>query len=541
VPERALKETPRGAAARWVAVAWVIELVLGVSALWCAGWLFRPQDPWLLELHPHPLLALSALIAVRYGATAGFTAGLFLALTHAALQSFAAPGAIFAGLSPTEIGHALRVVDPVGPLWIAAVGFVLGAVRERQRQRQLHDRWQARAQLREAQTLQANLDVELRARAELERRVVEPAASVALLYEAAQRLEALEEQPLYEAVVETATQHLQADACALYIRGEDGLDLVAQTGSPRLCARLDPSRVGGLVRLALAERRTVSVRDRLEHGIAPADLAAAKDEVEGHADAQDAPDAPGEPGPPRPGDARGRAVPMLVTPISLEDTAPLGLLVVTALPFLRLTVASERILTMLAGWAARAIDNTRYVRSIREKSLVDEELGILRDRYLFVRLPEEIERAGRYGRPVTLLSLQVTRWAGVAEEARVSVLRTVAQITRQCLRRADQVYRRPGDGGVVAVLPATAEGKAAPALGRIAEELDLIALRPYGSRDLLEVTCGLATMLPDAPESPEALLARAEAGATSLTDHLAVAPSEPSEPPEPSNPAEPKG
>lgn len=102
----------------------------------------------------------------------------------------------------------------------------------------------------------------------------------------------------------------------------------------------------------------------------------------------------------------------------------------------------------------------------RRLSLVDSLTGLFNSRHLHEELQAELERAGRYGRPLSLLVIDCDNFKRINDTfghlEGDKVLQKLAQIIGQCLRSADSAYRFGGEEFVV-LLPES-DGVAARAL-----------------------------------------------------------------------------
>jgi len=145
-------------------------------------------------------------------------------------------------------------------------------------------------------------------------------------------------------------------------------------------------------------------------------------------------------------------------------------------------------------------------------SQTDSLTGLYNSRYLRERLPGELERATRYGRPLSLLVLDCDNFKYINDRyghlEGDKVLQNLAVVIRQCLRRSDTAYRYGGEEFVV-VLPET-DATAAMAL---AERLRCLfaaqeTASPCGAIICCTVSIGVALHLPTDTES--SLIRRAD-------------------------------
>jgi diguanylate cyclase (GGDEF)-like protein/PAS domain S-box-containing protein len=86
-------------------------------------------------------------------------------------------------------------------------------------------------------------------------------------------------------------------------------------------------------------------------------------------------------------------------------------------------------------------------------SQTDSLTGLYNTRYLRERLPGELERATRYGRPLSLLVIDCDNFKCINDRyghlEGDKVLQNLAEVIRHCLRRSDSAYRCGGEEFVV--------------------------------------------------------------------------------------------
>jgi two-component system, cell cycle response regulator len=173
------------------------------------------------------------------------------------------------------------------------------------------------------------------------------------------------------------------------------------------------------------------------------------------------------------------------------------------------------LLQELSGHFGLVLDNARLAQRLRELSMVDGLTRLLNRRTIHQRLSEELERARRYGLPLSIALCDLDHFKAINDTyghlAGDSVLVHVAEVLRQHARTADVIGRYGGEEFLV-LLPNTDSESALRAAARLREAL---VLHPaaMGEGAQLEVTGSLgvaaASELP--PEAgPDALLALAD-------------------------------
>ncbi len=179
----------------------------------------------------------------------------------------------------------------------------------------------------------------------------------------------------------------------------------------------------------------------------------------------------------------------------------------------RFCEADLKILSTIADYAAIAIENARYVERVRELVVTDDLTGLYNSRYLLDLLDYEIDRARRYGYPVSLVFLDLDFFKDVNDTyghlVGSRLLAEVGRLIRGQIRKADVAIRYGGDEFVV-VLPNTPKEGAVTMATHLRTRLrDQYFLEDEGYRIRLTASFGVATF-PDDAETKLALIRMAD-------------------------------
>jgi diguanylate cyclase (GGDEF)-like protein/PAS domain S-box-containing protein len=161
----------------------------------------------------------------------------------------------------------------------------------------------------------------------------------------------------------------------------------------------------------------------------------------------------------------------------------------------------------------------RAERALRELAARDELTGLYNRRVMDTLLRREVKRYRRYGRPLSLLMLDIDRFKAVNDtyghQAGDEVLRFIAQLLRDSLRATDLAARYGGEEFVI-ILPETNTVEAYEMAERVRKNVaDLPVLvgskgdSPEGQSVRITVSLGLASLGKEIV-SGEALLAEAD-------------------------------
>lgn len=148
----------------------------------------------------------------------------------------------------------------------------------------------------------------------------------------------------------------------------------------------------------------------------------------------------------------------------------------------------------------------------RNLSLTDSLTGLFNSRYLHERLPAEIERANRYGRPLSLLVLDCDNFKSINDRyghlEGDKVLMSLAEVIGLCLRRSDSAFRYGGEE-FVALLPEAGEQASMALANRLREMFaNQKVLAATGEEIRCTVSIGVSRYVPGDTET--SLIRRAD-------------------------------
>jgi diguanylate cyclase (GGDEF)-like protein len=163
-------------------------------------------------------------------------------------------------------------------------------------------------------------------------------------------------------------------------------------------------------------------------------------------------------------------------------------------------------LALFANLASIAIVAAGQAERLRD----EDALTALRSRRAFMReLEAEVERALRYGRPLTLVLCDLDHFKLLNDThghpGGDRALCHVAQVLRNGLRTGDGAFRIGGDEFAL-LLPETTGVQAAAAVRRVSDAFEQHTDPPFTG---LRVSCGVATLPADAADA-EALIRQAD-------------------------------
>lgn len=168
------------------------------------------------------------------------------------------------------------------------------------------------------------------------------------------------------------------------------------------------------------------------------------------------------------------------------------------------------ILTILADYAAIAIENARFVSHIRQMSITDEYTGLYNVRYLHQKLEEMLSGADARERQVAVVFVDLDDFKHVVDTyghlMGTQVLKEVGETMASCLEPGDLLFKYGGDEYVI-LLPDRGKDSARRVVGEI---LDRIRETPYLKEEArpvrLTASFGIAVYPEDAGNKKDLLL-----------------------------------
>ena len=172
------------------------------------------------------------------------------------------------------------------------------------------------------------------------------------------------------------------------------------------------------------------------------------------------------------------------------------------------------VLQAVASELVVAIENSQLYKLTKRLAITDELTGLYNYRYLQQRLDEEIERAKRYHKDVSLLMLDIDDFKGFNDShghmAGDAALADVANVLLSLVREVDVVVRYGGEEFSI-ILPETDAAGAFVVAEKIRETMSLYEFEDAGGQRCCHLTCslGLATY-PSHAQDKESLLKLAD-------------------------------
>lgn len=167
-------------------------------------------------------------------------------------------------------------------------------------------------------------------------------------------------------------------------------------------------------------------------------------------------------------------------------------------------------LTILADYAAIAIENSRFVARIRQMSITDEYTGLYNARHLHETLEDLLLGSGDPAETVAVVFVDIDEFKSVVDTyghlLGSQVLKEVGETMASCLRPGDLLFKYGGDEFVI-VLPGCGKQEALEAVRRILDRIrETSYLREEARPVKLTASFGVAVYPEDARHKKDLLL-----------------------------------
>ncbi len=172
-----------------------------------------------------------------------------------------------------------------------------------------------------------------------------------------------------------------------------------------------------------------------------------------------------------------------------------------------------RTLAAVADFAAIALDNARNYARVQEITTIDDHTGLFNARHLAATLAKEVDRATRFGHPVSLVFMDLDRFKAINDthghQRGSSTLREVGRLLAAQVRSVDVATRYGGDEFAI-VLPETGKDQAVEMAEKMREEISKVRfLATEGLALRVTASFGVACF-PDDTASADDLLQQAD-------------------------------
>jgi diguanylate cyclase (GGDEF)-like protein len=175
----------------------------------------------------------------------------------------------------------------------------------------------------------------------------------------------------------------------------------------------------------------------------------------------------------------------------------------------KFSVLDLKLLEALADFTAIAIENAKYIQTIKDLTIIDDVTGLYNSRHMHTLLEAEISRSRREKTPFSIIFLDLDFFKNVNDNfdhlVGSRLLREVGQLFKQSLRSIDWAIRYGGDEFIL-LLPGSNKEDAIGVAKRLREYLNQnIFFRKEKFNIKITASFGVATFPDDAKHKEDLL------------------------------------
>ena len=285
-----------------------------------------------------------------------------------------------------------------------------------------------------------NLNTQKLINSALEKRIITKTATLITLYEGARKLESIDIEEIYSAILDFFTKTLNLEQAAIYKRSEQGWHLTKQHGWPENTSWPHdyPFGTGRLVAMVGASKKIMSIRDIIT--TSPQDTALKKQLSELNLQNEC----------------------LMAGPLRNGENGEVeAVFAIQAMKLLDLNSATINLFTFLLSWANRAIARAHYFMQLEDQEIIDPRYNVYSYRYFEARLQQEFLRAKTYYLPLSLMLIHVPGLGEMNAEKHKVLLTSISQVLKNHCRGTDIIsLYHENDIPFACLLTTTAQSKA---------------------------------------------------------------------------------
>jgi diguanylate cyclase (GGDEF)-like protein/PAS domain S-box-containing protein len=154
-----------------------------------------------------------------------------------------------------------------------------------------------------------------------------------------------------------------------------------------------------------------------------------------------------------------------------------------------------RLVETVAQQTSIAMDNVKLFEKMQEMAITDSLTGLYNQRYFYMILNNEFERAKRYQTPLSLIVMDIDNFKTVNDEfghlAGDDVLRSMSEICMKLLRQTDNMFRYGGEEFAI-ILPGTKQEEAFNVAERICSTIEQAVIKTKNGSVKITVSIGVS-------------------------------------------------
>jgi GGDEF domain-containing protein len=380
----------------------VFEILFVFSLVLLVNYLFVPEIPGLVGINPHPFWLVILLFGIRYGVFAGFGAGIVATLLYLGAAWFFLERYLFEELS-----------FYYQPFFFIIIGTLFGEATRRYKNSISNLESDKNQLIINIEILEKELATLKQINHEMERKIVTQMSTLTTLYEGARRLETMELENLYQAILHFVCKTLEIEEASIYLKEGNQWRLIEKQGWQDYHRRPEILKLNeGIIGLAGSKGKIVSIRDFTQGQISKEEMPAMM------------------------GDS------VFAGPLRVGETGSIvAIFSVQKIPFLKFNSSTMIAFSFLLSWASRAIEKALFFNKLKTEAIHDPEFNVYTYSYFISRANLIFKLAQQYHVPVAVALVSIKGTDGLSEKQNELLMTLTAELLKNSTVDLESVCR----------------------------------------------------------------------------------------------------
>lgn len=405
---------------------YIPETLIGLGILAVFNLFMLPGRPAFEGIDPNPLWIVPLAMAARYGRQGALFSGI---VTSA-----------FFLLYYVLTGGTDVILDDLWllryPFFFILVSFMLGEVRTVFILREEYLTSRVEELENHSEKLEKENEIIKAAHKDLTTDMATKQDTITVLNEITSRLKSRREESVYQGILESFRDNLEAEECSFYAMRGNSLELVNSLGWKDYYKRPSDLDLGqGLIGLAAEQGCSFTVKDIV--------LKKRKDSTSKLSMLGDS---------------------LLAVPVLGLEKKIFGVASIEKIDLLNLTESTIQTARVICDLAAASLNNIYAFKALEDQQIREGEYDLFKYHYFLTRLNEEFLRSLSYMIPLSSMVFRLPKLATLEETKRKPAMESLLTIIRARLRAFDVLARGPDDSVPLVLLLATTSGPQAEEL-----------------------------------------------------------------------------
>lgn len=444
--------------------AWLYETLFMMVVLICLAKIFKPELIFSSRNILNPLWLPILLTAPRYGFGPGVIVGLIAFMIQIMIQANGFPSRTYMEIAAESGGLTL-------PILFLVISVFLGSLR----QKYLEKEQSTSARLQEAEfdlsQIKNDLETSNAIKTKLESRIVSETKTIQTLYESSIKLESLDLKQIRQGCLEIFKKNFDVTKASYYIVQDQHFVLAASVGWDE--GRDSEAKVSinkSVLKYALHSGKCISAKEIIRNQA-----------TDGILDSEEKP--------------------FVILPLSENTKNKDAVISIEAIDFLALNQANINMMSILAEWTSKAIQNAVFIEQAKMLSMYSDVDGVAGYNLLIADIAKEHARAVAYQQPLSIITLRLHKYGFMKIELQDLLKRLLITSIQSKKGLVDRIYKHRFEGIYFLVCPMRDEANACQLLNQMKQSFHSIGDGADShKKEILSEVCTLDESTPTSDE-----------------------------------------